>query len=51
MTLNEIKLAIRNGNFPNEDPITLGSYIPNVKTEQAKATIRVGDEVFVVPKD
>ena len=47
MTLNEIKLAIRNGNFSNEDLITLGSYIQNVKTEQAKASISVGDEVFV----
>ena len=50
MTLNEIKLAIRNGNFSNEDLITLGSYIQNVKTEQAKASISVGDEVFVVQK-
>ena len=50
MTLNEIKIAIRNGNFTNEDLITLGSYIQNVKTEQAKATISVGDEVFVVQK-
>ena len=47
MTLNEIKIAIRNGNFTNEDLITLGSYIQNVKTEQAKASISVGDEVFV----
>ena len=50
MTLNEIKIAIRNGNFTNEDLITLGSYIQNVKTEQAKASISVGDEVFVVQK-
>ena len=33
------------------DPISLiGSYIQNVKTEQAKASISVGDEVFVVQK-
>ena len=50
MTLNEVKLAIRNGNFSNEELITLGSYIQNVKTEQAKASISVGDEVFVVQK-
>ena len=50
MTLNEVKLAIRNGNFSNEELNTLSSYVQNVKTEQAKASISVGDEVFVVQK-
>ena len=44
MTLNEVKLAIRNGNFSNEELNTLSSYVQNVKTEQAKP-IQVGDEV------
>ena len=50
MTLNEVKLAIRNGNFSNDELNTLSSYVQNVKTEQAKASISVGDEVFVVQK-
>ena len=50
MTLNEVKLAIRNGNFSNDELNTLSSYVQNVKTEQAKASISVGDEVFLVQK-
>ena len=41
MTLNEVKLAIRNGNFSNEELNTLSSYVQNVKTEQAKASIQL----------
>ena len=50
MTLNEVKLAIRNGNFSNDELNTLSSYVQNVKTEQAKAQYSVGDEVFLVQK-
>lgn len=50
MTLQEIKLAIRNGNFSLTELNELTAYTNTIKTRSAKDSIKVGDTVFVVQK-
>ena len=50
MTLFEIKKAIQTGDFNLSELNELGSWINSVKTQNAKAEISVGDQVFVVQK-
>lgn len=50
MSLQEIKLAIRNGNFSLSELNELSAYINTIKTRSAKDSISVGDKVFVVQK-
>ena len=50
MTINEIKLAISKGEFSLDDLNTLTNYIQSVKVKQAKRSLKVGDDVFVVQK-
>lgn len=50
MSLQEIKLAIRNGNFSLSELNELSAYTNTIKTRSAKDSIKVGDKVFVVQK-
>jgi hypothetical protein len=50
MSLQEIKLAIRNGNFSLSELNELSAYTNTIKTRSAKDSISVGDKVFVVQK-
>ncbi len=50
MSLQEIKLAIRNGNFSLSELNELSAYTQTIKTRTAKDSIKVGDKVFVVQK-
>ena len=50
MTLNEIKQAENRGNFNTSDLQSLISYTRTVMETQTKASISVGDDVFVVQK-
>ena len=50
MSINEIKLAISKGEFSLDDLNTLTNYIQSVKVKQAKRSLKVGDDVFVVQK-
>ena len=50
MTLNEIKQAVNRGNFSTSDLQSLISYTRTVMETQTKASISVGDDVFVVQK-
>ena len=50
MTLNEIKQAVNRGNFNTSDLQSLISYTRTVMETQTKASISVGDNVFVVQK-
>ena len=50
MTLNEIKQAVNRGNFNTSDLQSLISYTRTVMETQTKASISVGDDVFVVQK-
>ena len=50
MTLNEIKQAVNRGNFTTSDLQSLISYTRTVMETQTKASISVGDDVFVVQK-
>ena len=50
MSLQEIKLAIRNGNFSLTELNELSAYTNTIKTRSAKDSISVGDRVFVVQK-
>lgn len=50
MNLTEIKQAIRRGNFTLAELNELSAFTNSVKTINAKATIKVGDSVYVVQK-
>ena len=50
MSINEIKLAISKGEFSLDELNTLTNYIQSVKVKQAKRSLKVGDDVFVVQK-
>ena len=50
MTLIEIKQAVKNGNFSLTELIELGAFLNSVKTLNAKSSIQVGDQVYVVQK-
>ena len=47
MTLFEIKKAIQTGDFNLSELNELGTWINSVKTQNAKAEISVGDQVYV----
>lgn len=50
MKLIEIKKAIQTGDFNLSELNELGAWINSVKTQNAKAEISVGDQVYVVQK-
>ena len=50
MELNEIKQAVNRGNFTTSELQSLISYTRTVMETQTKATLNVGDNVFVVQK-
>lgn len=50
MDLNEIKQAVNRGNFTTSELQSLISYTRTVMETQTKATLNVGDNVFVVQK-
>ena len=50
MKLLEIKQAIKNGNFSLSELNELSAFTNSVKTLNAKASLSVGDNVFVVQK-
>jgi hypothetical protein len=50
MTLIEIKQAVKNGNFSLTELNELGAFLNSVKTLNAKSSIQVGDQVYVVQK-
>ena len=50
MTLIEIKKAIKNGNFSLTELNELNAFTNSVKTLNAKSSIQVGDQVYVVQK-
>ena len=50
MNLSEIKQAVNRGNFSTSDLQSLISYTRTVMETQTKATLNVGDNVFVVQK-
>jgi len=50
MDLNDIKKAVNRGNFSTTELQSLISYTRTVMETQTKATLNVGDNVFVVQK-
>lgn len=50
MSLQEIKIAIRNGNFSLTELNELSEYTHTIKARSAKDSIRVGSPVYVVQK-
>ena len=50
MELNEIKQAVNRGNFTTSELQSLIRYTRTVMETQTKATLNVGDNVFVVQK-
>lgn len=50
MNINEIKLAVQKGAFSHDELSSLISFTRSCMVQQAKATINVGDNVFVVQK-
>jgi len=50
MLLNEIKQEVLRGNFTTSDLQSLISYTRTVMETQTKASLNVGDNVFVVQK-
>jgi hypothetical protein len=50
MNLLDIKQAVKSGNFTLAELNELGAYINSVKTFNAKTSINVGDQVYVVQK-
>jgi len=50
MELLEIKQAIKNSNFSLSELNELSAFTNSVKTLNAKASLSVGDNVFVVQK-
>ena len=50
MTMNKIQNDIAKGNFSTTELNQLITFVQGVKTNQAKRSISVGDEVFVVQK-
>ena len=50
MDLNDIKKAVNRGNFSTSELQSLISYTRTVMETQTKATLNVGDNVYVVQK-
>ena len=50
MSLDQIKKAIRNGEFDLNELNSINAFVNSVKTSQAKSTIGIGDKVYVVQK-
>ena len=50
MNMSEIKQAVKRGNFSTSELQSLMSYIRTVQETQTKATLNVGDDVWVVQK-
>ena len=50
MDISEIKKAVNRGNFSTSDLQSLISYTRTVMETQTKASLSVGDDVFVVQK-
>ncbi len=50
MNITEIKQAVLKGGFSNEELEGLVSYTRGIMTQQTKAAIQVGQQVYVVQK-
>ena len=50
MNISQIQAQIAGGNFSNSELSDLISFVQGVKTRQFKASISVGDSVWVVQK-
>jgi hypothetical protein len=50
MNMSEIKQAVMRGNFSTSELQSLMSYTRTVQETQTKATLNVGDDVWVVQK-
>ena len=50
MNMSEIKQAVMRGNFSTTELQSLMSYTRTVQETQTKATLNVGDDVWVVQK-
>lgn len=50
MSINDIKQAVQRGAFSHDELSSLISFTRGCMTQQAKASINVGDNVFVVQK-
>jgi FKBP-type peptidyl-prolyl cis-trans isomerase 2 len=50
MTLLDIKKEIRNGGFGIADLDNLIAFVKSVQTDQAKDSVKVGDNVWVIQK-
>lgn len=50
MNITEIKKAVLRGGFSNQDLDGLITFVRGTQTQQTKATINVGDQVYVVQK-
>ncbi len=50
MNMIQIKQSVQNGNFELAELNELGSFINSVKVLNAKSSISVGDQVYVVQK-
>ena len=50
MDIVQIKKELLKGDFSNEELNSLIAYTRNVMTNQSKATLNVGDDVWVVQK-
>lgn len=50
MNISQIQAQIAAGNFSNSELSDLISFVQGVKTRQCKASISVGDSVWVVQK-
>jgi hypothetical protein len=48
--INDIKRAIQRGAFSHDELGSLISFTRSTMTQQAKASINVGDQVFVIQK-
>ena len=48
--INEIKRAVQRGAFSHDELSSLISFTRSTMTQQAKASINVGDQVFVIQK-
>ena len=48
--INEIKRAVQRGAFSHDELSSLISFTRSTMTQQAKASINVGDQVYVIQK-
>tara|TARA_R110001606_G_scaffold381750_2_gene543144 strand:- start:46 stop:306 length:261 start_codon:yes stop_codon:yes gene_type:complete len=49
-SINDIKLAVQRGAFTHDELASLIVFTRSTMTQQAKASINVGDQVYVIQK-